>query len=45
MQAVLAIAREHGQAPSWWASLSRADRALLLADYRVRVRRAQRGQG
>jgi hypothetical protein len=26
------ISRQHGQPPSWWDGLSRADRVLLLAD-------------
>ena len=38
MQTVLAICREHGQAPRWWDGLDRGDQILLLADRRKRLR-------
>lgn len=33
---VLHLCREHGQAPAWWGTLDRTDRAMLLADLRYR---------
>lgn len=36
MRVGLAICREYGQGPSWWAGLPRSDQALLIADYRLR---------
>ena len=36
MSAILAISREHGQAPSWFDALPGEDRTFLLADWRVR---------
>ncbi len=34
---MLAICREHGHPPSWWLTISHADRVLLLAERRVRA--------
>ena len=42
MREALRVCRAHGQPPSWWDSLSRGDRALLLADQRMRDREERR---
>jgi hypothetical protein len=41
---MLAVCRDWGQPLSWWAALDPADRALVVADYRMRQREATRGQ-
>ncbi len=37
MRVVLAICREYGQGPAWWAAQDNDDQALMLADYERRV--------
>jgi hypothetical protein len=34
----LALCREYSQPPQWWMDLDRGTQALLLADWRERIR-------
>lgn len=42
MRAILHLCREYGQSPEWWGALPREDRAMLLADLRLRDREVRR---
>ena len=42
MREALRICRDHGRDPAWWDGLPRGDRALLLADMRLRDHESRR---
>lgn len=42
---MLAVCREWGQPLSWWTDMDAADRALVVADYRLRARERAREAG
>lgn len=42
---MLAVCRDWGRDLEWWAAMSQDDRALVVADYRLRTREAARGKG
>lgn len=42
---MLAICRDWGHDLEWWAGMAADDRALVVADYRIRAREAARGKG
>jgi len=44
MEAILAICEEHGQAPSWWDTLTADDQALLLGRRNARLKRESRAR-
>lgn len=35
-RAIMAMCREYGQPPSWWAGLAREERAMMLAELTTR---------